>query len=1552
MMNYKIKNTSPRWNHAIAHAALCLFFSVSFVQNGQSQCPQNIGFELGNFNNWNAFTGSCCPFSLWVPGLVAGRHTIMTGPGLDAQVGAQIPVVAPGGGNYSVRLGNSNVGSESERLVTSIPITNLNTSYIYWYAVVLEDPAHNPADQPRFEIEILDQNGNLVPCGHYLVVAGAGIPGFLSLGTLKYKKWSPVNQDLSAYVGTTISVTFSTGDCALSGHFGYAYIDGLCEQFNLVGGICPGDTFMTLAAPGGFLHYQWTIGGTLGDTTQITQIGNPTTGIAIQVALTPYAGAGCVSTLQDTINVTTAQIAADFEWPQNFCLSDTIQFIDSTLAASSNGLLTGWQWNFGDPSTGPLNVDTVQNPYHKFSAPGFYNVTLIVETAFGCSDTIVKIIPVSPPAISSVSIASNFNGQHVSCNGANDGLINLSVVGAGPFTYQWSGPGGFSTTLEDPTGVGVGTYTVIIADTNSCLAFDTITVIEPTAVTASATGTDVICFGGTSGTASAVGGGGTPAYNFSWSPSSQSGANVSNLNANTHTVTVTDMNGCTATASVLLTQPPAITSSLAQSPVSCFGGNDGSATVSNIAGGVGNFTLSWNSFPVQTDTFANNLPAGPVTITVMDSNGCIHQNTIVVQQPQLLTVNLIPTDALCFQTATGFVISNTFGGNPPYTYLWSTNATSQNITGLMVGTYSLTVTDSKGCIASAGTTVQEPLELVTTTWQVKPEDCNPTGSGGQAASSPSGGVPPYSFIWSPTGQTTALASNLSAGNYNVFITDANGCTVLDAVTITKQASPTVFAGANKSFCEGEGGVMIDATASGGLPPYYFVWWCDSSQTWCGLDSVYDNDPIANPGLTTTYYVLAVDQNGCSSQVDSLIVTVLPKPIVNAGPDMYICSDSAPGAILQATISGAPGPFIYTWTPSTGLNNPNILNPYARPDTTTIYTLVVESLGNGCKSDATTTDTLATVTVHVMPLPVSIAHLPGPVVEICLNDSIELQGFGTDAGPLYQYQWSPVTGLSDPGIANPYAKPIVTTEFVLTVWSNGCPSYGDTVTVVVHTLPTVDAGPAVEICPGEIGQLDGEAWGDPTSGAYSFFWWPVNDIVSPNTDEDPLVSPSVTTTYYVMATTTWGCESAVDSTTLFIKPTPTAYAGENLVVCFGEQINLPGGVIPPNDPNYDPNQVFYSWTPATGLSNPNIANPAVSPTQATIYLLTITYNTCESTDELLVSVMPEILAFADADTQTICGGDSVQLYGWGGVSSPNYTWIGGGVSNPAGSEPMASPATSTVYQLVVEEGGCDDTTTIAINVIPTPTIAALSSDLRGCVDFDVSFLETTADAFAWIWDFGDGTPLSNEQNPTHTFTDPGVYYVHLTAVGQGNCQAVDHIATVTVVDVALADYLSLPLYPVRASLPNSTIHFTDNSVNATGWVWDFGDGNSSDQQHPVHTFNTPGEYMVTLWVTNEEGCVNEIIHGPYIILAPELFIPNVFTPNGDGTNDRFLVQYTGDQPFSVNITDRWGVTHYTSKNKYLGWDGRDDQGKDLNEGVYYYNVMIGDKNFAGNVTLMR
>ncbi|MCB9231901.1 MAG: PKD domain-containing protein [Bacteroidia bacterium] len=1173
-----------------------------------------------------------------------------------------------------------------------------------------------------------------------------------------------------------------------------------------------------------------------------------------------------------------------------------------------------------------------------------------------------------------------------------------SAIGNEPITFNWTGSGGLSTNPNHTdscfqhTYPGPGTYPLQLTVTDSvgCPLIQLDTVIIPQTTVANA-GSDISYCSGSTGN---LGGPPTPNEIYQWIPTT--GLNDPSLSNPTVTLTNTGLTpqvityiiiatdtstSCVDMDTVLVTvypipvaqfiMPPSVcqydqvnvTYTGPNGPSATYNWNFGSGAIPPTATGIGPHTVNWQT--------AGNKG---VTLTVSQF-GCTSptftDSITVFPQP---IASIASVAGQCIQgNLFNFINTGTYQSNATFAWTFFPDAVipasvAENPTGIEFttsgGKYATLQITENGCVSNTDTIQFQVFPMPSSSWIVVGSPQCQSDNNYCFNSTGVNNGPSATYAWSFTDATPATSTATNpcgivfndCGWKNVTLTvTENGCSTTTVDSIFILCNPDIDAGLNVSFCEGSGGAQLVGTITGGTPQYYWTWWCDSAATWCGLDSVNDNDPIANPTQTTWYYVQIVDFNGCTSNIDSALVTVLPRPIVDAGPDMYICADSAPCTILQASITGAPGPYSYQWSPAAGLNSDTILNPCARPDTTTIYTLVVTSLSNGCSSNTTTVDSNSTVTVHVQPLPIAHAH-SAPETDICLGDSVELQGYGYGAGPNYIYQWSPASGLSSVNVPNPKASPSQTTDYILTVWSNSCPSYGDTVTVNVHTNPTVDAGPVVEICLGENGQLDGEAFGDPTSTGYSFYWWPNTGFVSNVIDENPWVSPPTTTTYYVIATSSWGCESAIDSTQLVVKPSPIAEAGENQIICEGMETQLLGSYtsttgMPPA------NQVYYQWSPSDSLSNTTVLQPMADPTVSTTYTLTVTYNLCTSTDEVLITVIPGLNAQADRDTSVICGGDSVGIYSSGGLGAATFTWIpAAGVADPHSPNTMASPSVSTVYQIVLEEGGCTDTAEVSIDVIPSPTVAYINSPPTGCVPFDVNFLELTSDAVAWTWNFGDGSPVSNAQNPTHTFTEPGSYTVTLTGYSAGNCDATASTTVVLVQDTATADFSSNPNHPASLPLPNSSVQFTDLSVGASSWFWDFGDGFTSSVENPGHMYAAPGEYWVTLSVTNANGCVTEVMHGPFIVTAPELFIPNVFTPNGDGFNDEFVVNYTGSQPFTMTITDRWGVEHFSSRDKNEGWKGNSSSplfsGNAMPEGVYYYRIQIGSKTFVGDFTMLR
>lgn len=434
--------------------AIVLFANVSEAQN---TCP-NSDFSMGNFTNWQGRTGTCCPINLPNVGIVAGRHTIMTGAGTDPNTGNLLPVVAPGYA-ASARVGNAGTGAQGDGLSYSINVAtdSSNALFLYSYAVVLQDPGHSPADQPRFEIQVRDQFGNILPCTFLQVAAAAGIPGFQNNGTVRWKPWEQVGVDLSPYVGQTVTIEIRTGDCGPSAHFGYAYIVAECRPMRLQVTYCENDGSATVNAPNGFVAYQWNTGATGSSLT----VNNPTPGQLVTCTLT--SAAGCLAYLTAEINQTV--ITPDFADTSD--CNSTVQFTD--LSTVTNGNAASWSWDFGDGSS-----STAQSPAHTYAAGGNYNVLLTVTSNQGCVDTITKNIYVRQSPIANFT-APQTCGFDVTFNNTstpnNTFVSNAWNFGNGTSSTQANN----TITYIDPVTSGLGyTYNVQLIVQNQDQCFDTI----------------------------------------------------------------------------------------------------------------------------------------------------------------------------------------------------------------------------------------------------------------------------------------------------------------------------------------------------------------------------------------------------------------------------------------------------------------------------------------------------------------------------------------------------------------------------------------------------------------------------------------------------------------------------------------------------------------------------------------------------------------------------------------------------------------------------------------------------------------------------------------------------------------------------------------------------------------------------------------------------------------------------------------------------------------------------------------------------------------------
>ncbi len=304
---------------------LCLFLfcfitSIANCQSSGFDCPPNIGFESGTFNNWDCFAGTILrdgTLNLSPSAPLNDRHVIIKNSypqALDPY--GNFPINCPNGSGYSVRLGNPTAGGQAESVsyTFNIPAGKNDYSILYNYAVVFQNPPHKPYEQPRFTSKVYNVTDNkYIQCGSFEFVASSNLPGFQlsSLGnTVYYKPWSPVTVNLSGLAGKTVRLEFTTNDCAFTQHFGYAYLDVNedCSSSPISGSTyCGGAQSVTLTAPFGFATYTWFLQSdfsqSLGNQNILSIKPAPSANTTYAVAVTPYDGLGCIDTLYSTINV-------------------------------------------------------------------------------------------------------------------------------------------------------------------------------------------------------------------------------------------------------------------------------------------------------------------------------------------------------------------------------------------------------------------------------------------------------------------------------------------------------------------------------------------------------------------------------------------------------------------------------------------------------------------------------------------------------------------------------------------------------------------------------------------------------------------------------------------------------------------------------------------------------------------------------------------------------------------------------------------------------------------------------------------------------------------------------------------------------------------------------------------------------------------------------------------------------------------------------------------------------------------------------------------------
>ena len=795
---------------------------------------------------------------------------------------------------------------------------------------------------------------------------------------------------------------------------------------------------------------------------------------------------------------------------------------------------------------------------------GTYTVT--VTDANGCQAQQTATIE-EPPAI-----VIDTDTQDASCFGICDGEAYAEATGgSGGFTYQWND---LNATVNDTViALCSGTYQVVVTDAAGCMDSTTVTINEPAEIDITITPTSVTCNGDCDGTAVAVVTGGNAPYTYQWNdPNSTVNDTVVDLCAGIYGLVVTDSLGCTATSSTVITEPLVLTLLDSAVNITCGGTCDGIAGVLPL-GGTAPYDYAWNDQNNSTTPFITNLCAGDYQVVVTDANGCSDSTTVTIIEPPLLESQVVVQNPSCGGVCDGEISLSPIGGTPGYTVLWLPNLeTDTVITGLCAGQYIAILADAAGCTDTTIINLTEPPVLTADITSVTQVLCSAACTG-EATVTPTGGTPPFTYSWntSPV-QTGSTATNLCVGIWAVTVTDDIGCTATATTVINDDNALTATVPIFTSVtCNGDNDGTATAFANGGVGPYTYSW----------DDVNFQNAQTATGLAPGTYTVTVTDSQSPACETQASVTITEPDVLtLSATATDVTCGTDCDG-IGTALPVGGTGPYVITWNDPTGQGTSLCVGTWTATVTD----------ANGCTA-------LASATVGG---PSAIVSNATSVASTCSNlpdGSINLTVVGGVPG--YTFAWTP-GGASTEDLANVTfgAYTVVITD------ATGC---SITATYSVATLVNInaDAGEDQIICVAEPIVLDG-------SGGGSYLWSP-SATLSDSAVADPIASPIDTTTYYL--TVTIGNCVDVDSVTINTYEIPPVDAGDSLQIPTGASIGL--------NANGVQTGWQYSWEPAEFLDNSSITNPLATPTQSTMFYVTVTdENGCMNNDSVYVEILPGI-----------------------------------------------------------------------------------------------------------------------------------------------------------------------------------------------------------------------------------------------------------------------------------------------------------------------------------------
>ncbi len=567
----------------------------------------------------------------------------------------------------------------------------------------------------------------------------------------------------------------------------------------------------------------------------------------VSYTMTSAACGNVVATTSVTILQIPSLVIHD---PAAVCAPSTVDITAAEVTAGSSAGLVLTYWKDAAAS---ILIATPQN-----STSGTYYIK--GTDLGGCYDIKPVHAVVNPlPSVSGTK-------TDVLCSGMKSGSIDITATGgSGTYSYTWTGSG-VTTGSEDQTGLGAGTYDVFVTDAAGCSSPQVhFTITESPALGGSINlQTNVTVYGGNDGSVTVGGSGGTPAYMYSLDGGVfQISGIFGSLVAGTYTVTVRDNNLCTYDVQVIITQPapPLTLSVISQTNVACKGGSSGMFTVAGT-GGTQPYEFSADGGAWQSSGAYLNLGAGTYVVTIRDAALITSHISVTISEPSD-AVSGIPsvTGVLCYGTSTGAIDLTVTGGVSPYTFLWSNNATTEDLTDLPAGEYNVTITDANNCTQILNVTVIQSVARLSGTIDSHTDATCAGSEDGSVTISGSGGTTPYEFSLDGNGyQSSGTFSLLSPGGHTVTIRDAGLCTTDVMVNIAEPTPVLIASSKTDVSCPGENNGSLTITVSGGTAPYAILW--DNGTTITSRQNLENG----------SYGVVVTDANGCATSA-TLVVGV-------------------------------------------------------------------------------------------------------------------------------------------------------------------------------------------------------------------------------------------------------------------------------------------------------------------------------------------------------------------------------------------------------------------------------------------------------------------------------------------------------------------------------------------------------------------------------------------------------------------------------------------------------------------------------------------------------